>query len=146
MDREEKHPLFPSPETPDGGFRVPEGYFDKLPGSILERVKKEEHPIPKSTPLLPRWTYFAAAAVVVFALLIGGLLQRERTRDYFATGADIQEVYPSVFSEISEEEILEITGEELFASPANLQGIDNEIIIDYLLTEGVDEYLIAEKL
>ncbi|WP_298154910.1 hypothetical protein [Flavobacterium sp.] len=80
------------------GFKVPEGYFDQLPESVLERINQVEVsviPLYKRTKFL--WT--AAAALIVAALMIPFLNHTPQSVPPDHVAIENYLVYQSNFSE-----------------------------------------------
>ena len=132
-------------------YEVPDGYFDELPGKVLESIKKQ------ATPSLLQRSGFrkfvAAAAIFIFAALIINMVFTNRNTDSDSYSefsmsqiyeyninnlADIEDTY--LMSLIEDESIatIDLMGED------TLEVSDN-IIIEYLLAENHIEYRIINE-
>ncbi|GAA5034140.1 hypothetical protein GCM10011506_27200 [Marivirga lumbricoides] len=85
-------------------FQAPEGYFDQLPGRVLERIaaqeKKQTHA--KIIPFKSWWWAVAAATLLVVSTFI--IISNSRTE---ATSTD----YYALLNGVSSEEIVTYLGE-----------------------------------
>ena len=129
-------------------FRVPDGYFEEFPGKMMERIarKEEGQQVPGLYRRLFKTRFAIAAAILAFALL--GYLSLTYL---FPDGSN---------QELSSQEIAEYI--EYYASDLEegvyyevLDDIDvektvnheyEEIIIDYLIDQGIDYESIIENL
>ncbi len=129
-------------------FRIPDGYFEEFPGKMMERINHQEerqqvvHPVRR----LIRSPLTIAASIVVFAvlgylsvryLMSDGINQQLSSQEiaeyieYYASDLD-EGVYYEVLDEMAPEE----TEDQEY----------NEIMIDYLLDQGIDYQSIIENL
>ena len=87
------------------GFRVPEGYFDRLPERVMERIRREEAPAGgRAVSLQRRKRILSLAAAAAIALLfVSGFLllqeQRKRAADAAGTTAVTAYLMPGDFDE-----------------------------------------------
>ncbi len=122
----------------EDGFRVPEGYFEVLPGRIMERVRQERTAVP-----LRRRFYRVAVAAAVALFLAGGTWFA--TREAFAPSPTEQGLQAYILNNEEVDEILlyDFLEQEEEITPDEKNG-DEDALISYLLTEGVDENMITE--
>ncbi len=129
-------------------FRVPDGYFEEFPGKMMERITQQEerqqivHPLRRlfHRPLA------VAAAIMVFAIL-GYLSIRYLMSDGVNQQLSSQEIAEYIefyTSDLDEGLYYEVLDEIDVDEPAD-SGY-NEIVIDYLLDQGVDYQSIIENL
>lgn len=144
--KDEHRPDFP-PANKNEQFRVPDHYFDRLPDAILERIRiKESSSASGKTPVLRRIYTLTAAAAVFLLLLVSGLWYHRLHQDNPVNSEDFVAGYYVAGDLIEQEDILEFIGTEDIDIDASLSGIRNDIIINYLIDEGIDETIIAEQL
>jgi hypothetical protein len=143
----------------DHSFKVPNGYFEELPGRIMERVKKEEsRSIIRHVMTKPAF-YYAAAILIVFIVISGVFLFRNNETDqYLAADFDIPDAYMTALltDELSNAILLEITEEGLeegsFSYEESLLedlsdiSITNEEIIYYLNNSSISTEELIEKI
>jgi hypothetical protein len=97
-------------------FRVPEGYFERLPQAVQEkRAQKRRSVLTAILPLLKKPGY-ALAAIAVLALGFTLLLKQPQK------------------SSLSE------AGHELLSSPEYLEQIDEETLIEHVYTDTKDQH------
>ena len=132
-------------------FSVPEGYFEQLPGQIIEKINVHQE---QKGGAPERSVFFRinpvvtmAAAVVAFAVIgyfyIHSLHSSEKS--VITTNAElISDILPE---DVSEEALFEfVEKEQIFPLLTQTDDADTETIIDYLVDEGVDETLLAQQL
>ena len=125
-------------------FRVPDGYFDHLPGRVMERVRKEG--VSGSTAVVPlrqrvSRLLVAAAAVVLLFIVSYSLLRRERNVPDNKAGNGVTAYVWS--GDVDEQTLYEFLEREDIL-PEACPASDEDAVIDYLVSEGVDESLLAE--
>lgn len=129
-------------------FRVPDQYFEELPGAIMERMKDAKYGQQRGYRL---WTSFRphlaiAATIIVFVIISYAsvkLLFSDSTDQEFSSLeiAEYIEYYSSDLDEILFYEVLDdIQEQELNAADYE------EVIINYLLDQDIDFQSIVEVL
>ncbi|NOY37541.1 MAG: hypothetical protein GXO83_08190 [Chlorobi bacterium] len=147
MKNQQNKRHFPPPGDHPGGFGVPDGYFDRLPGRIMENIRKRtEHPV--KTVILTRRIYALTAAAAAFLILLGtGLWYRYQFKSqHVGEDENIMAAYYHADLTIDEETIYNFIDEEDLEITTRIPGIKDETIITYLLDEGIDNDMIAEHL
>ncbi len=116
------------------GFKAPENYFEDLPQTVMRRVTEK----PVISIFSKYKIYFAAAAILMLALLIPTFLTQKSELD-----AATLESYLA-YSEISQYDLLtEMSTDEI--SAMQLPVSDDEIAIEDILTTNSNlEQLILE--
>lgn len=117
-------------------FHAPEGYFEQLPGRIQERIQQEDHA--NKTAIFPRWTYAAAASVLV--LLIAGIFfytQSDLPADTVASEQEIEQLLASV----SDEELMDYLQND--AQVSTLELVLTEEEQQEILLQGLESYEIT---
>ena len=130
----------------NGGFRVPESYFEELPGRVMEKIRRGE--VPASVPVVHmhrrRILSLAAAAVISLFFITGILLLQERSRSARKGEATATVTAYLMSGDFNEQTLCDFMKEENIVPEIPAVTQDDEQIIDYLVNEGVDEYLLAE--
>jgi hypothetical protein len=106
---EENEPMLPdwSKESP---FRVPEGYFDRFPMKISDRIAVEKKHRKFPFPVLLKPAPMFATTVVILSLGILGIRQLSKPADPLSTEEISNYVYQEgILDDLSEEELLEFT-------------------------------------
>ena len=116
------------------GFKAPENYFEDLPQTVMRRVTEK----PVISIFSKYKIYFAAAAILMLALLVPTFLTQKSELD-----AATLESYLA-YSEISQYDLLtELSTDEI--SAMQLPVSDDEIAIEDILTTNSNlEQLILE--
>jgi hypothetical protein len=129
-------------------YRVPEGYFEEFPMKMMERIGKQGER--QQTKLTFR-RFFKPQLVIAAAILAFAILGYLSVRYLFSDGIDpelstqeIAEYFEYYSSEFEEELYYEVLDEMEVDEPDDHDY--NEIIIDYLLNQGIDYQLIMENL
>ncbi len=128
-------------------FRVPENYFEQLPGKMREKIRMPEEEIKTIKMPVPHrmMTVAGVAAAVVAFVFIGYFFVHylntthspvpEGSVSYiFSTDIDDQTLYEFIQQEDISTEF----------SKMNTTNVGS--IIDYLADKGVDDYLLAQQL
>jgi len=129
-------------------FRVPEGYFETLPGRIMERIKEVD--TAGENPFIKRRNIFAcAAAILILLAVVSGifLLNRPETDTFFAADYDIPEEYMLMYlsDELSGVLVLNLaeenydgfySSEEILESSITDSTVTEEDILMYLYESG----------
>jgi hypothetical protein len=126
-------------------FRVPDEYFDHLPGRVMERIRGEgAQGRGGVVPLRQKISRSLVAAAAALLLVIAGhyLL---RTESVVPEGETDSAVTAYVMSgDVDEQTLYEfIEGEDILPEAYAAAGGEDPLI-DYLVSEGVDESLLAE--
>ena len=130
----------------NGGFRVPDSYFDELPGRVMEKIRRGE--VPASVPVAHmhrrRILSLAAAAVITLLFVTGFLLLQERNRSAREARATANVTAYLISGDFNEQTLYDFMEEENILPEMSAVTQDDDQIIDYLVNEGVDESLLAE--
>ncbi len=131
-------------------FRVPEGYFDRLPDRIRESVREAEptraHKGNRFTIPIPTLVA-SAAAVIAFAVMGWFYVHSLRSGEPFHGGTNASLVFDLMPGDVSEEMLYNFIEEEgISTESSRTEGKNTEAIINYLVEEGVDETLLAQQL
>ena len=128
-------------------FIAPEGYFDKLPGRIQERIALQEREADRPVyRLVPKKVYYIAASVAVFLIATILILREpEETTTPENVLAEVSTEAMIEYLEMSDMSVTEIT----FAEEEQQQILDNQwenVIIpeddaNEITTEELEEYL-----
>jgi hypothetical protein len=130
-------------------YTVPQGYFDTLPGRIMERCRLESRGIPRErTRFFHRRNYItAAAAILLPAAIISIIFLLNRNGiDTMEAGYTIGNAYEfsiSNLAELEEAYLISLLGDELPDFPEMMNDAENlsgDEIIQYLLAENNIEY------
>ncbi len=125
----------------DDGFRVPEGYFEAFPVRMAARARRERE---LWDGRFRRTAYRLAAAAAVALLITGGILFLRQERSTPAAGHAEWAAWILDTDEVDETMLYEILEEEDMNTPSGEMKDRDEDLIDYLVSEGVDETMIAE--
>lgn len=126
-------------------FKVPEGYFDTLPGRILDRIRESETSHEASqykTHKIVQWRKFVAVAASVAAIVV---LSFTMIRVFLNSESNKELSEPELIAFI-ENEIMSFDDTELYdltqtaqQIPANAEiKLTREEILEYLSQEGSD--------
>ena len=138
-------------ETP---FKVPNGYFEELPSRIMDacnEINNERDPSIFRRPSV--WRISAVAAILILAgLLLTMVFTNKQPKPDALAESSFVELYQLSFNNLAELEetyLLSLAGEEagneISDLDTQLNDIDNEEIIEYLLAENHVEYLIINE-
>jgi hypothetical protein len=129
-------------------FKVPEGYFDELPGRIMEVVSGTEPDQEKKTLIRRLRPYLAVAATVAALAVISytaiHLSSGDGTRNRVEVDISATELTDSYLNDI---DLLTLEEKVAESVPADrMPDVNSNEIIDYLITENIDIYDIYEQL
>lgn len=120
---------------------VPEGYFDELPQKVLDRIDQEKGK--KTAPGRNRMMiWFSAAAAIILLLTVGYFTLSTSTPQESEIFAEVEQLTEDEIlnaiemGEISDDEILELMGDQALASLSFTQEISDEDLEPYL--EDID--------
>lgn len=120
-------------------FRVPEDYFNTFPSKLAGTIKEHGH-IPASKKFLNTWKPYAAAAILIVALIVTGTIT-SRNRTHRAEQRFYSEISGLVEDElysINEQTILEVTAmEEQRTEPSG----NTDEVLHYLLNGDIENEL-----
>lgn len=121
------------------GFKAPEGYFENLENSVLQKITEKETPV--YTLFTKRNWFISAAAVFVIALSIP-IVNYMNTST--STIDQVQlETYLTEQSNLSEDDIVELLDEEKIKKiKLELNVNTNELEEALLTNSNLEEYLI----
>jgi hypothetical protein len=162
-DLQEEEPDIPGLSKGMNGFKVPEGYFDSLPGRIMVKAEMEKdrqsnpgrmHSMVYSTKV---WIPLLAAASIIFTLFFI-LPESKKTEDILSQVHDtmnLNNAYDASYAGdvlVADYKIMDVFLEQLSADQEisfdNLyyteEEISNEAIIEYLNEQEIDIDLLAE--
>lgn len=133
-------------------FRVPDGYFDRFPMKMSDRIVQEKSrftfPFPSLLKPIPM---FATAAVIIVVSIVG--IKTLTTSDEALSQEEISNyVYQEgIIDELTEEEILEYSDlafseEDTTKQTINNSSIDDQSIQEYLIDQDLDEADIINEL
>ncbi|HSG68602.1 MAG TPA: hypothetical protein VK994_07845 [Bacteroidales bacterium] len=133
-------------------FREPEGYFEALPQTVLNKaLGQKKNQVKKSWPVtitFNRILATAAAVILLVGVSITIMLMNRAPAAESAEDYSLMEIYQYNFGNLAELEeayLMSLAGdkggENIFALPVDTTGITNEDIINYLLAENHIEYL-----
>lgn len=129
-------------------YRVPENYFEELPGRIQEaiHVQKETEPVKPFIFRVIRPRLAVAASIIVFAVIgyFGYKLIHSDNSAPELTSGEIAEYVEYYSSEIDEDLFIELLDENKLPK-ANFSDLSDEIIT-YLVDENIDYQSIIEML
>jgi len=127
------------------GFGVPEGYFDRLPGRVMEKIRSGEGlQVSRTVPMRRRVVISLAAAAVILLLVTGTLwlhLERGDGNDLM-TGQSLSAYMMT--DGLDEQMLFEFMEQENITSGTVTGTPEDDSIINYLVNEGVDESVLAE--
>ncbi len=149
MKRDKNIEHIPNKASGREDFRVPEGYFEQLPGRVMEEIRSgEKDRVTESKPALLRINpvFAMAAAVIAFAVIGYFFVQYLHTSDTPAVMSDHIVSYSSLPDDINEDVLYEYIEKENISAGFSVIDEDSGTIIDYLMDEGVDESLLAQQL
>jgi len=116
-------------------FRVPDGYFDTLTTTILERSTTSGKIVSIQHQTVRRVSWWAAAAVLVFGLILFRTLTRPVVLEHPQTATvSLEELQASYLVDDLDETVLT---EALAELPLN-DNEENEALHDYLIENGTD--------
>lgn len=127
-------------------FTAPEGYFDKLPGRIQERIALQEREAERPVyRLVPKKVFYIAASVAVFLIATILILREPEETTPENVLAEVSTEAMIEYLEMSDMSVTEIT----FAEEEQQQILDNQwenMIIpeddaNEITTEELEEYL-----
>jgi cell division septation protein DedD len=128
-------------------FRVPDGYFDRFPLKMSERIAEQKkqsrfhfHSLFKPVPLFATAAVLVAVGVIAFNLLSSSKesLTQEEISNY---------VYQEdIIDEFTDDDILEYAVLSTTNADTSSQNSEVEEIQDYLLDQGLDESDIINEL
>jgi hypothetical protein len=150
---------FPGSATPAGGFRVPDGYFEQLPGRIRERIGSKNHVALHNrrrlyTVLAVAAGVLALVATLVTLYFIPAVSIRPAALNRTDTTSDFYEEY--ILGKVDESVLMElmlsgmISGDSLTVSDSTflirLNGFEvpPEDVIEFLVSEEISNDMIAE--
>ena len=121
------------------GFKVPEGYFENLENSVIQKITEKETPV--YTLFTKRNWFIAAAAVFVIALSIP-IINHMNTST--STIDQVQlETYLNEQSNLSEDDIVELLDEEKIQKIKLELNVNKNELEEVLLTNSnLEDYLI----
>lgn len=121
------------------GFKVPEGYFERLENSVLQKITEKETPV--YTLFTKRNWFIAAAAVFVIALSIPIVNYMNAST---STIDQVQlETYLTEQSNLSEDDIVELLDEEKIQKIELELSVNTSELEEALLTNSnLEDYLI----
>jgi len=136
----------------DNPFMVPDGYFDKLPTSIQEKIESESHKSPNFEQIVtlfkqPKYSVTAGLTIVILIVaMVVFIKPSDKETQFFSdiTIDDIIDEYPEFIYYLDESIILEV----LFAENGEdtYDYFRNDIYTDTTLTEDeIIDYLSDEK-
>ncbi len=121
------------------GFKVPNGYFDSLENSVLQKITEKETPV--YTLFTKRNWFIAAAAVFVIALSIP--IANHINTSTSAIDQVQLETYLTEQSNLSEDDIVELLDEEKIQKiKLELNVNPNELEEALLTNSNLEDYLI----
>lgn len=129
-------------------FRVPEGYFETLPGRIMERINKAD--TAGENPFLKRRNKLAyVAAILILLAVVSGifLINKPESDTYFAVDYEIPEEYMLMYlsDELSGAIVLNLaeenydglySSEEILESSITDSTVTEEDILRYIYESG----------
>lgn len=117
-------------------FKVPEGYFENLPGRIQNRIGKLEKVTLNKRSFFLFSPYRIAAAAIFVALLFVTVLNKDRIFSDSFNNSEIAEIIEDYAYLIDEEFILSYIESEtdLYSEE---EGTDDEMI-NYILDQGIE--------
>ncbi|MFC2118191.1 hypothetical protein ACFLTI_07885 [Bacteroidota bacterium] len=141
MEKEKNMKIDVSNINLNNSFRVPDDYFDDLPGLIQRKINKAELKSPKRNIFLYPWSKVAAAVIVVL-LIVTAIDKTNIFTDRFSEN-EVAEIIDNYSYDIDESLIMAYIEEktDLFLEETET---DYEMI-NYLIDEGIEiEDLIEE--
>ena len=133
---------------------VPEGYFDGLEDRVLAKVRSEEREPEKGKirRLINYRSVAIAAGLALILALVPYLMQKEEAAE-IAKEVDFEKVEEETaalylaeeydMDEIFYSELAEDIPEEVYLSE---EGLDDEVLMEYLMENDISETLILESL
>ncbi len=129
-------------------FKVPDGYFEALPGRIMERIKETD--TAGENPFIKRRNTLAyAAAILILLAAVSGIfvVNKSETDEYLATDYEIPEEYMLMYlsDELSGALVFNLTeenyagfysSEEILESSITDSTVTEEDILRYLYESG----------
>lgn len=151
MQTDENH----SPELPgiprENPFSIPEGYFDRFPLKMADRVATEKGKFRFPFPILLKPVPMFATALLLLSTLVIGYRYLSSGGDALSEEEISTYVYQEgILDEFSEEELLEYAELPLLESDTlqktNKPSADQRGIQEYLIESGIDESDIINEL
>ncbi len=141
-----KHPTkIESIINKEHGFKVPEGYFDQLSLTILNKVENTVENKAKIFYLNRKFLGYAASFIgFLIVLYIGYLHFNNKATNYVVSPDDIAAYIESSFA-LNENDITDVIEFKNINETQNLN-INSEEIIEYLLSENIDYYTIVNEM
>ena len=128
-------------------YKVPDGYFDELPGRIQKRIELEKARSGSFSWSFPSVMKIAAPALAVVLLIVAVIIQKpndvETTESYteLLDQVDVNEMVAYLeLTDITSEEILEEIDVETLDD--NFGDLDNEILIEENIDDATIDALI----
>ena len=128
----------------NGGFRVPDGYFDRLPEQVMEKIREGEASVPVVSVRRKRVITLVAAAAVALLFVTGYLLLQVKSGAFGNRDAATSVTVYLMSSDVDEQVLYDFMEEENIVPETLPVTRDDDQIIDYLVSEGVNESLVAE--
>lgn len=150
MQTDENH----NPELPGiprgNPFSTPEGYFDRFPLKMADRIASEKGRFRFPFPILLKPLPMFATAMVLLSTLVIGYRYLSSGGDPLSEEEISTYVYQEgILDEFSEEELLEYSDLLLFESDTqrvNHPSADQRGIQEYLIESGIDDVDIINEL
>lgn len=144
---DERKNEFASKEREKQFFKSPEGYFDKLPDRVMQRVTAETQQKARILPLRRKSALFAAAATLFLLISVGSLFLVRNNSGALPAEMEIAEadiIDQLLIYDYSEEVLIGLisSGEELSEEGQAIipdSSFTDEEILDYLLNNGMSE-------
>lgn len=130
-------------------FRVPDGYFDRFPMKMSERINQEKSRFTFPFPSLLKPIPMFATAAVVITVGVFGLKTLTKSDETLSEEEISNYVYQEgIIDELTEEELIEysdlaFTEEDTITQTINT---DDQTIQEYLLDQDLDEADIINEL
>jgi hypothetical protein len=130
-------------------FRVPDGYFDRFPMKMSERINQEKTRFTFPFPSLLKPIPMFATAAVVITVGIFGLKTLTKSDETLSEEEISNYVYQEgIIDELTEEELIEYSNLAFTEEDTTTQTIntDDQTIQEYLLDQDLDEADIINEL
>ncbi|MBN1118195.1 MAG: hypothetical protein JXA77_13385 [Bacteroidales bacterium] len=140
----------PQGKYPKESFKVPDNYFDYLPGRVLNKIKNEEQVIKERKSifvLIKPQLALAASFIALFMLTYAGfsILIPDRDKNDELSQSEIYAELESELYNIDENSLYEMVYNTNEPSKEILNDLSREEIIEYLNSESsVDDILLTE--
>ena len=128
-------------EKPEMEDEAPEGYFEELPSRVLDRIRKDAPQNPKRS-VFSRRVIFSIAASLALLLSLTWLFFRNPSPEEAGIYAQVEQLTEEEIlnaiemGELSDDEILEVMGDQALASLSFTQEISDQDLEPYL--EDID--------